>query len=404
MAATNIDYVTTYFEFPTLTKVHGEPTYESLQEIKDETKANAASVESELGGGVNGHLGLVLTPQEYTRVNATAYVKPLQPAILDIPVNATAPIATRLRSEYDESKILWREVVDIERAIIKQLVKAIEPKYLKALRNSTTNVINKSIPEIFRYLFKKFGSIDSEQLMTEERTVRDMVYSLQDPLVTLYDAIEELERLGQAADNPYTAKQLIAFGLEVLRNTREFEEGIRAWNRLPIEEKTWDGFKDHFETEHRELKSVRGKTMQSAGYHQANFMAERVLQEVHSVQNLVTEAMDRFPTATGQENVPSVQAPVANATISTSDAMQLQMLELIKNLQEEVKTLKTGTTSNSYAANKSQRKRTNTTKYCWSHGACTHSSKECNKKKTGHQDEATFNNKLGGSTYYCNKE
>jgi hypothetical protein len=404
MAATNIDYIKTYFEFPTLTKVHGEPTYESLQEIKDEIKANAASVESELGGGVNGHLGLVLTPEEYTRVNDTAYVRPIQPQVLEIAPDATGPVATRARSEYDEAKRLWREVVDIERALIKQIVQAVESKYLKALRNSTTNSINKTMPDIFRYLFKKFGAIDSEQLLTEERTVRDMVYSLQDPLVTLYDAIEELERLGDAADNPYTAKQLIAFGLEVLRNTREFEEGIRAWNRLPMQGKTWETFKDHFETEHRELKLVRGKTMQSAGFHQANFMASRVLQEFQSVQNIVAEAMERLPPAQGQENIPPVPTPVANATMSNGDTVQLQMLEIIKSLQNDVKALKAKPTNNSTTSNKTMRKRTNISKYCWSHGACTHSSTECNRKKPGHQDNATFSNKLGGSTYYCNDE
>jgi translation initiation factor 2B subunit (eIF-2B alpha/beta/delta family) len=404
MAATNIDYVKTYFEFPTLTKVHGEPTYEALQEIKDEIKANAAAVESELGGGNNGHLGLVLSPTEYTRVHATAYVRPIQPPVLEIAPDATGPVATRARSEYDESKRLWREVVDVERALIKQIVQAVEPKYLKAMRNSTTNSITKTIPQIFQYLFKKFGNIDSEQLMTEERAVRDMVYNLQDPLVTMYDAIDELERLGVAAENPYTTRQLISFGLEVLRNTREFEDGIRAWNRRPVEEKTWEAFKEHFETEHRELKSVRGKTMQSTAFHQANFIATRVLEEVQSVQNLVTEAMERLPPAQDKENVPPPQ-PVANAAVST-DAVQLQMLELIKNLQDEVKSMKKSNrnSNNNYSASGQQRKRTNVSKYCWSHGACTHSSKECNRKKTGHQDDATFKNKMGGSTYYCPNE
>jgi hypothetical protein len=400
MAATNIDYVTTYFEFPTLTKVHGEPTYESLQEIKDEIKANAASVESLLGGGLNGHLGLVLTPQEYTRVNAEPYIKPDHPGILNIPQNATAPVALRMKTQFEESKRLWREAVDIERAIIKQIVKAVEPKFLKSLRNTTTNVITKSIPEILQYLFRKFGAIDSEQLMTEERTVRDIVYNLQDPLVILYDAIEELERLGVAAENPYTPKQLIAFGLEVLRNSREFEDGIRAWNRRPLQEKTWESFKEHFEIEHQELKTVRGKTMQSTAFHHANLMSSQVLQEVQSIQHQVTEALERIPQShAGKENQPQPDTQVANATISTQDAVQLQVLKLLKSLQEEVKSLKTKKEQSNDKGK--QRTRTNISKYCWTHGACTHSSQECKRKRTGHQDSATFENKMGGSTYYC---
>ena len=63
MTSTNIDYVDTYFEFPTLTNIHGEPTYFQLKELKNELKSNATSVTSDLGGGGNGHLGLVLSQQ-----------------------------------------------------------------------------------------------------------------------------------------------------------------------------------------------------------------------------------------------------------------------------------------------------------------------------------------------------
>ena len=45
--------------------------------------------------------------------------------------------------------------------------------------------------------------------------------------------------------------------------------------------------------------------------------------------------------------------------------------------------------------------RRNTSKYCWTHGACSHESSDCNAKAQWHQDSATFSNKMGGSTYYC---
>ena len=44
MTNPNIDYTSTSFEYPTLTKIQGIPTYEPLRKIKNEMKANAASV------------------------------------------------------------------------------------------------------------------------------------------------------------------------------------------------------------------------------------------------------------------------------------------------------------------------------------------------------------------------
>ena len=81
MKSTNIDYVNTYFEFPSLTRIHGKPTYASLKIIKDELFANATAVTSDLGGGAHGHLGLVLTPAEYVAVSAVPYVRPAHPGV-----------------------------------------------------------------------------------------------------------------------------------------------------------------------------------------------------------------------------------------------------------------------------------------------------------------------------------
>ena len=47
----HIDYVSTYFPHKTPTMVRDEPTYKDLKRIKTELRANASSVDSDLGGG-----------------------------------------------------------------------------------------------------------------------------------------------------------------------------------------------------------------------------------------------------------------------------------------------------------------------------------------------------------------
>jgi len=39
-----------------------------------------------------------------------------------------------------------------------------------------------------------------------------------------------------------------------------------------------------------------------------------------------------------------------------------------------------------------------TSKYCWTHGGCNHTSSECRTKSIGHQDSATLRNRKGGSS------
>ena len=76
-----IDYINTHFVHKELTKIHDKPTYESLKKLKDELKANCASVQSNLGGGMHGHLWLAITPAEQALVSPIPYVCPVDPGL-----------------------------------------------------------------------------------------------------------------------------------------------------------------------------------------------------------------------------------------------------------------------------------------------------------------------------------
>ena len=136
------------FEYTVLTKVHGILDYASLKLIKDELKANAASIISDLGGGTNGHLGLVLTPAEYALISPTPYVRYLQPQPLNIVGTTTQHNAIRMRDDYKEDLRLFREMIALEKALQKLLSHAVPAIYMKSFCNRSSNAINMAIPTI----------------------------------------------------------------------------------------------------------------------------------------------------------------------------------------------------------------------------------------------------------------
>ena len=117
--SSTVDYISTYFEHPTLTKIHGKPTYTTLRKMKKELMRNAASVTSDLGGGANGHLGLIISPLDYSTVNATAYIRPVHPGFLVIPAGTTKHESKRLQDEHRQDILNFRETVNVEKAMIK---------------------------------------------------------------------------------------------------------------------------------------------------------------------------------------------------------------------------------------------------------------------------------------------
>ena len=128
--------------------------------------------------------------------------------------------------------------------------------------------------------------------------------------------IEKLQKLGEAAGIPYTESQLLDVGLTVIRNTRDFERALGDWELLPTANKTWGHFKTHFENAQKQLKAIRGPTIQQAGYHRANHLAFKLRQDMESNNNeilsLIQEAMEYQSTTLSQRtsNISDITPPI----------------------------------------------------------------------------------------------
>jgi len=136
-----VDYVASYFKYKTPTPIVGTPTYKSLKRLKAELRANASSVETNLGGGDHGYLGLVLSTAEYATVSATPFTAPTYPTTLTIPANATQVQAFERRVKHEEKKRLYYECQNVERALQRHIQDAIKDKYLEHLIDEDTQLL-----------------------------------------------------------------------------------------------------------------------------------------------------------------------------------------------------------------------------------------------------------------------
>ena len=103
-----------------------------------------------------------------------------------------------------------------------------------------------------------------------------------------------MQLLAEAAGTPYSELQLISFGVEILRNTHDFQDGIKSWNRLTTANRNWATFIKHFEQEYQELLELRGPSMQSSVLHSANSIVQKMKASVEqSVESSVTKALNR---------------------------------------------------------------------------------------------------------------
>ena len=157
MSSINIDYVDTYFEFPSLTRIQGEPTYKFLKKVKDELPANITSIITVLGGGVHIHLRLVLSAVDYALVLIEPYTRPTHPGTLVIPPGTAQHEVSRLHNDHKDAICLFHETIDVEKALLKKLVTTLEPEYLKSQRNKHTNAIKHPFDKVLDHLFENMA-------------------------------------------------------------------------------------------------------------------------------------------------------------------------------------------------------------------------------------------------------
>ena len=101
-----------------------------------------------------------------------------------------------------------------------------------------------------------------------------MTFHPEDPMVLLYNQINKLKTMAESVDISYTEAQLLDMGLTVIQNTRDFEKALGDWEALIARNKNWMRFKKHFANAQKQLKAIRGPTMQQAGYHHAHMLAQ----------------------------------------------------------------------------------------------------------------------------------
>ena len=234
----NIDFKNLIFKFPELSQIIGEPSTATLITLLNEVKANAISVHSDLGGGENSHLGLVVSPATYQTLfpDAPPYRRPVIPGKFVIEGRETQHQIAQRRSEHAEQVRIFKEVIGVERAVIQQIISAIKPKYLKALHLPTTNWLNASIPAIFTHLFTNYGDISSTELRTLTDQVQNMQFYPQEPVHTIFIEIDDLATIAEMAEATLTQLQKINMARLLFQKTQAFNRGLTSWISRPAAE------------------------------------------------------------------------------------------------------------------------------------------------------------------------
>ena len=414
------DHITNAFPTP-ITQITGEPNYKSLKHLKDQLKANAASIPTTLGGGNHGYLGLILSPAVYTTIAATQFVEPIYPGQHpNVPAGTSAANTSTIVRRHTEDLCQWREFKNVNTALKNQLLTTIDDIYVHALKDRHVGYMNQSICTILQHLFDNFGHITPLELEdndTKMRTTSDP----NSPFDCLIQQVQDGQDYADDGGQPYTAEQLLCIAYTLVFKTGLYFEDCKAWNSRPAAARTWDNFKTHFQTAQHLLCDQMRKTKQ-AGFHSnlAQHQPQHATQPPAEYQEALInlaysaaadrELLTKLATSVAAINQhisqlnhksphppPHVQTDTDSMTTSTALS---SVTTSLTNLQQQLTELKKENASLCNSLPRRPRARQDNGNYCWTHGyhvGNKHTSETCQNKAPGHQDHATRNNTMGSS-------
>ena len=152
--------------------------------------------------------------------------------------------------------------------------------------------------------------------------------------------------------------------------------------------------------------------MAQVGFYHANILAmqinESISQQIASRDSEFLAILQHIPTlvstSTDSSNSDTKLILEHQANTASNNAVQLEILKLLKELSQDIKQTKVAVPrcrpAQKTPNGKHSLPRIDTSKYCWTHGAGNYSSSEYNHRTPGHKQEAVLGNKMGSSIAY----
>jgi hypothetical protein len=219
MTASTPDELIAGFPHSSLPKVPREPIFEDLKVIRRLLNTNAMSVASYEGGGRHGHLGIIMTNEEYFAIAVNVFPVPANPGpSATVVAGMTASIiaeTTRLHREATQAYCTYNNV---DQTIKKLIIKSFDDAYLNALSDETVGYANCTSLQLLTHLIIYYAMIAPTEL-TQNYERLNTPYDPNQPIETLFQQIQDARAFAVAGGQPYGAAMIVNVAYTLVFNT-----------------------------------------------------------------------------------------------------------------------------------------------------------------------------------------
>jgi hypothetical protein len=288
MKYSTIEDVLASFPHPILPTVEGEPDYQTIHATRKFLQANSRAIDTHLGGGTLGHVGLIISDAAYyniappTAEEPTFWETPNAPGRAPATTDGTAAQLGAACHVWEEDVQTYRTCTSAQQALKKQIISIFQPMYLEILNDNMVGYSNISSRDMLDHLFENYGNITSVDLEINFEHMR-RAWDPQQPVETLFKQIQDCADYWEAGGVPIGTSQQINVGHAEIFATGHFMSACRRLNEKPAAEKTCTHFKS---------------TAAHAGFHSAN---ATMTQNEDQMAEATISALANLATATAAD-------------------------------------------------------------------------------------------------------
>jgi hypothetical protein len=196
MKYATVEDVMASFPRPVLPTVQGEPDYQKIHVTRKFLQANSRAIDTHLGGGTVGHLGLIISDASYAMIaptidyGPTLWITPQAPGREPANTDGTAAQISAAHHIWEEDVQTYRTCTSVQQALKTQIISVFEPMYLDILNDNMVGYANISARDMLDHLFETYGNITAVDLEINFEHMR-RAWDPQHPVESIFKQIQD---------------------------------------------------------------------------------------------------------------------------------------------------------------------------------------------------------------------
>jgi hypothetical protein len=232
MKYATVEDVIASFPRPILPSLPGGADYYTLHSIHKIIRANARSIDTHIGGGAFGNLGIIISNIAYEGIlPLAAWVNPPFPgwSPTEIEGGGTSAQISANKHSLDEATSAFNTYNTVKITLKKQIITVVETMYLEILNDDLVGSANTTSTDILDHLFISYGSITSVDIDKNFENMRK-AWDQHQPVETIYKQIKYCVDFTEDGGVTIGATQKLSSPYSKMFKSGKFNSACRRWD------------------------------------------------------------------------------------------------------------------------------------------------------------------------------